>query len=216
MDGKKILCSLTDIEKSYTASARVLGPLSLCVYEGEILGIRGSNGAGKSTLLGVMAGVLRPDAGTCRYASEAAGKIGYTPQELSLYDSLSGLQNLRFWGLSAGLPGKTLSARGSWLLEQLELTDKGKKAVSAYSGGMKRRLQLATALIGMPKLLLLDEPTVGADTHSVALILSMLTNIKQQGCGVVLISHQAGELEAVCSRILTLENGIVTAEERMA
>lgn len=216
MDGKKILCSLTDIEKRYTASVPVLGPLSLAVYEGEILGIRGSNGAGKSTLLGVMAGVLRADAGNCRYEAETGGRIGYAPQELCLYGSLTGLQNLRFWGLSAGLSGKTLSVRSSWLLQQLELKDKGKKVVSTYSGGMKRRLQLATALMGMPRLLLLDEPTVGADTHSIDLILTMLMNLKRQGCGMVLISHQSGELGQVCDRILTLEQGIVTAEESLA
>ena len=215
MDGKKILCGLTDIEKRYTASVPVLGPLSLNVYEGEILGIRGSNGAGKSTLLGVMAGVLRPEAGSCRYAPEAAGRIGYVPQEISLYGSLNGLQNLRFWGMSAGLAGKELSARGRRLLEQMELTDTEKKAVSTYSGGMKRRLHLATALIAQPKLLLLDEPTVGADARSVSLILTTLADVRRQGCAVVLISHQTGELEQVCDRILTLEKGLVTAEERM-
>lgn len=207
MAHKRIVCTLTDVEKRYTASPPVLGPLSLTLSEGELLGIRGHNGAGKSTLLGVMAGVLRPDAGRCEYAPEVEGQIGYVPQELSLYSSLSGLQNLRFWGLAAGLPGKELSVRSRQLLEQLELTDKGKKAVASYSGGMKRRLQLATALMGMPKLLLLDEPTVGADTRSTELILSMLTGLKRQGCAIVLVSHQAGELEAVCDRIVVLENG---------
>ena len=137
------------------------------------------------------------------------------PQEISLYGSLNGLQNLRFWGMSAGLAGKELSARGRRLLEQMELTDKEKKAVSTYSGGMKRRLHLATALIAQPKLLLLDEPTVGADARSVSLILTTLADVRRQGCAVVLISHQTGELEQVCDRILTLEKGLVTAEERM-
>ena len=98
-------------------------------------------------------------------------------------------------------------------LEQLDLRGKGRQAVRAYSGGMKRRLHLATALMDTPALLLLDEPTVGADQHSARLILDMLRHLRGLGCGIVLISHQAGELESVCDRILTLENGLPASQE---
>lgn len=209
---KKAVCVLTAVKKRYTASVPVLGPVSLTLHEGEILGIRGCNGAGKSTLLGVMAGVLRPDTGSCVHAPEAAGRIGYAPQELSLYTSLTGLQNLRFWGMACGMRSRALSARSRWLLERLELSEQGKKAVSAYSGGMKRRLQLASALMGAPRLLLLDEPTAGADDRSAKLMFSLLKNQRRQGCGIALTSHRAGELETVCDRIVTLEDGLITAE----
>lgn len=204
------LCALRDVTKCYARrAAPALGPISLSAAGGEILGVRGPNGAGKSTLLGVMAGVLRPSGGE----RSCACRVGYVPQELSLYSALTGVENLRFWGLAQGLPGKIASVRARWLLKELELSDKGDAPVSALSGGMKRRLHLATALMSTPELLLLDEPTVGADDHSAALILALLGRLAGQGCGIVLTSHRAGELEQVCSRILTLEAGKLVREE---
>lgn len=205
-----VLCALREVTKRYARrAAPVLGPVSLSVSGGEILGVRGPNGAGKSTLLGIMAGVLAPSGGR----RDCACRVGYVPQELSLYSALTGVENLRFWGLAQGLPGKTASVRARWLLGELELPDKGGEPVSAWSGGMKRRLHLATALMSTPELLLLDEPTVGTDDPSAALILALLGRLRGQGCGVVLTSHRAGELEQVCSRILTLEGGKLIREE---
>lgn len=203
------LCALRDVTKCYARrAAPALGPISLSVSGGELLGIRGPNGAGKSTLLGILAGVLRPSGGE----RSCTGRVGYVPQELSLYSALTGVENLRFWGLAQGLPGKTASVRARWLLGELELSGKGDAPVSALSGGMKRRLHLATALMSTPELLLLDEPTVGADDSSAALILALLKRLADQGCGIVLTSHRAGELES-CSRILTLEAGKLVREE---
>ena len=212
MAGEQPLCVLERAEKWYGRSSPALGPVSLEVRPGEILGIRGPNGAGKSTLLGLMAGSLRPDRGSCVRSPQAEGHIGYVPQDLSLYHTLTGLDNLKFWGLAGGLPRKAISARSRWLLERLDLSDRGRDPVSAYSGGMQRRLHLATALMATPRLLLLDEPTVGADERSAGLILSMLKHLQGQQCAVVLISHSPGELERVCSRVLTLEAGLVTGE----
>lgn len=209
------LCTLTGVEKRYHG-VPVLGPLSLTLPAGEVLGVRGPNGAGKSTLLGLLAGVIRPDRGQLAYASGVREHIGYVPQELSLYTALTGLENLRFWGLAWGLPSRAVSARSRWLLERLELTEKGTQPVSAYSGGMKRRLHLATALMVTPRLLLLDEPTVGADTRSTELIFSLLAHLKGQGCAMALTSHQAGELEQICGRILTLEKGRAVSGEAEA
>lgn len=200
------VCALTGAEKRF-GGAPVLGPLDLEIYAGEALGVRGPNGAGKSTLLGLMAGVLRPDRGVCVRSAQAEGATAYLPQDLSLYPSLTGLENLKFWGLAWGLPGKAVAARSRWLLERLELSDKGRQKVSAYSGGMQRRLHLATALMVTPRLLLLDEPTVGADAHSAGLILDMIAHLRDMGCAVVLVSHREGDLERVCGRILTLEGG---------
>ena len=213
MAGEQPLCVLTRAEKRYDRDPPALGPVSLEVRSGEILGIRGPNGAGKSTLLGLMAGSLRPDRGSCVRSPQAEGHTGYVPQDLSLYHTLTGLDNLKFWGLAHGLPRRAISARSRWLLERLDLDRRGNDPVSAYSGGMQRRLHLATALMVTPRLLLLDEPTVGADEHSAGLILSMLEHLQGQNCAVVLISHFPGELERVCSRILTLEAGLITKEE---
>ena len=209
-----ILCRLTDIEKSYgRRAAPVLGPLCLEIEDGEILGVRGANGAGKSTLLGILAGAVRPSRGSRDCLPDVRGRIGYVPQETALYESLTGMENLRFWGAACGLPNRVIPTRSHWLLERLELTEQAEQPVSAYSGGMKRRLHLASALMVTPRLLLLDEPTVGADERSAELILSMLTHLRGQGCGIVLISHRSGELERVCDRILTLESGRVVREE---
>lgn len=210
------LCTLTGVEKGFTAhSAPVVGPLSMEIRASEILGIRGPNGAGKSTLMALMAGVLKPDAGHISYAPDVDGAIAYVPQELSLYSSMTGLENLRFWGYAAGLSGKVIKTRSLWLLQQLGLTDKAKAPVKTYSGGMKRRLHLASALMVTPKLLLLDEPTVGADEDSRKAILNMLMHLKERGCGIVFITHQTQELD-VCDRILTLEQGRFTETEGLS
>lgn len=206
------LCLLRDVHKSY-GRKKVLGPISLEVRRGEILGVKGPNGAGKSTLLSVMAGVLEPDGGERLRSGEAKNATSYLPQELSLYSTLTGCQNLRFWGLACGLPLKVISLKSRRLLKELDLEGKGKMRVSAYSGGMKRRLHLATALMGTPAMLLLDEPTVGADDRSAELILNMISHMRDSGCGVVMISHRAGELEKICDRILTLENGLPVSED---
>ena len=215
MAGEQPLCVLERAEKRYGCGPPALGPVSLEVRPGEILGVRGPNGAGKSTLLGLMAGSLRPDRGTCVRSPEAEGRTGYVPQDLSLYHTLTGLDNLKFWGLAHGLPRRAIAARSRWLLERLELSGRGRDTVAAYSGGMQRRLHLATALMVTPRLLLLDEPTVGADERSAGLILSMLKHLQGMQCAVVLISHSPGELERVCSRVLTLEAGLVVKEETL-
>lgn len=201
------ICTLKNIEKYYNTGSNILGPLSLSINSGEILGLRGHNGAGKSTLLKILAGVEKPNKGQYIHNIELDGLISYVPQDIALYTTLSAIDNLNFWGTVYGLPRKVRKTRSNWLLQQMELSTKANDKVSTYSGGMCRRLHLATALMITPKLLLLDEPTVGADFHSVEIILSLLQNLKQRGCAIVFVSHQSGELEKVCDRIIKLENG---------
>ena len=185
----------------------VLGPVSLAVRPGEVLGLRGENGAGKSTLMGILSGSFAPDEGECLYGEGVPGHIGYVPQELSLYEDMTGLENLRFWGMAAGLSGKMIPVRSSWLLSRFALEEKAKEPVRSYAGGMKRRLHMASALMLTPRLLLLDEPTVGADTASVEIILKTARHIADMGNSVVIISHQPGELEMISDRILILSAG---------
>ena len=205
------LCVLTDAVRHY-GRTRALGPVSLTVRSGQILGVRGPNGAGKSTLLSLLAGDARPDSGTCVRSPAALASTSWVPQELSLYESLTALQNLRFWGIAAGLPPRAIRARSLYLLDRLGLSDKGRARVSSCSGGMKRRIHLASALMVTPALLLLDEPTVGADADSVRLILELLKHLRSLGVGVVLISHRPGELEEAADRIITMEAGLITGE----
>lgn len=203
-----VVCSAENLTKSFGGRrGYALGPVSFTVHAGEIVGLRGENGAGKSTLLSLLAGIQKPDSGTVRYASRENGAVAYVPQELSLYEALSGNANLKFYGLAAGLPFRAIRVRRRWLLKELGLSDKARVKVSAYSGGMKRRLHLASALMVTPSLLLLDEPTVGADTQSVENILHLISHLKTLQCGVVLVTHSDAELQSVSDRIITLQNG---------
>ena len=185
-DDRQIICTLDSVRKQYASqSFPVLNGISLSIAEGEIIGIRGENGSGKSTLLSVTGGLIRPDSGAVRYAEGVKGCIGYVPQDMSLYQDLTGFENLK----------------------QTGLLEKGKLRVRTYSGGMKRRLHLATALMNTPRLLLLDEPTVGADDASAGMILELIRRVRNHGCSVVIISHRFGELESIADRILTLKDG---------
>ena len=207
-DDRQIICTLDSVRKQYASqSFPVLNGISLSIAEGEIIGIRGENGSGKSTLLSVTGGLIRSDSGAVRYAEGVKGCIGYVPQDMSLYQDLTGFENLKFWGIAGGMPARAIRTRSEWLLKQTGLLEKGKLRVRTYSGGMKRRLHLATALMYTPRLLLLDEPTVGADDASAGMILELIRRVRNHGCSVVIISHRFGELESIADRILTLKDG---------
>ena len=206
------ICTIENITKRHGAST-VLGPVSLALYPGEILGIRGANGACKSTLIKIIAGVSKADSGTVDISSEVKKNIGYVPQDVALYPSLSGKHNLEFWAGVNGLRGKQKELRIRWLLTEVNLQDKAKVPVEEYSGGMRRRLNLAAALLTTPQILLLDEPTVGADNQSVEIMLSLMERMRAQGVAVLFISHQGDELRQVCNRIITMDKGLITQEE---
>ena len=210
------ICTIQEITKRHGRST-VLGPLSLALYSGEILGIRGPNGAGKSTLLNIIAGITKADTGSIHMSADIQKKIGYVPQDIALYPSLSGKDNLAFWAGIHGLYGKQKKLKINWLLKEVGLLDKAAMQVQSYSGGMRRRLNLAAALLVTPRLLLLDEPTVGADHQSVDVMLAIMEHMKKQDVAVVFISHRDDELEQVSDRIITLEKGkIVTSQNQGA
>jgi ABC-2 type transport system ATP-binding protein len=202
---------ITNILKKQ-GSSTVLGPVPLVLKKGEILGIRGKNGAGKSTLIKIITGIIKADSGTVTMSAETKDSIGYVPQDIALYPTLSGKNNLAFWAGLYGIHGKRKNVRIDWLLDKVQLTDKANVSLEDYSGGMKRRLNLAAALLITPKLFLLDEPTVGADIQSVEIILSMMTHIKDRGASVIFVSHRDDELEQICDRIITLDEGLIVDE----
>jgi ABC-2 type transport system ATP-binding protein len=205
------LVTVTNILKKQ-GSSTVLGPVSLALHKGEILGIRGKNGAGKSTLIKIITGIIKADSGTVTMSESTKGAIGYVPQDIALYPTLSGKNNLAFWAGLYGIRGNRKNIRINWLLDKVQLTDKANTPLEDYSGGMKRRLNLAAALLITPKIFLLDEPTVGADIQSVDIILSMMTHIRAQGAGVIFVSHRDDELEQICDRIITLDEGLIVDE----
>ena len=202
------ICEIRNLGLHYQRGGRaVLKGLSLSFHKGEILGIRGENGAGKSTLLKALAGLLPYGEGEIRFAPKVQKEISYLPQDLSLYESLTVMENLYFYGKIQGLPKKVIFTRATWLLRELGLEEKAGERLSALSGGMKRRVHLASALMKRPAILLLDEPTVGCDNESYERILSLLRKMKAQGTAMLLISHGRGELEEMADRIVYLEDG---------
>ena len=206
------ICEIRNLGLHYQRGGRaVLKGLSLSFHKGEILGIRGENGAGKSTLLKALAGLLPYAEGEIRFAPKVQKEISYLPQDLSLYESLTAMENLYFYGKIQGLPKKVIFTRANWLLRELGLEEKAGERLSALSGGMKRRVHLASALMKRPAILLLDEPTVGCDNESYERILSLLRKMKAQGTAMLLISHGRGELEEMADRIVYLEDGKIRA-----
>lgn len=207
---EKVVLSLNDIHVSFDGNP-VLNGVSVGLYPGEVLGIRGENAAGKSTLLSVMAGILRPQQGT-RTAAPGA-EIRIVPQDIALYPSLTGKQNLEFFAEADGFFGSAERNRVNEMLRIFNLESSAKKRVETYSGGMKRRLNMAVSLIRTPDILLLDEPTVGADTHSVGIMLGCIKALKELGTSIVLISHNRSDIDAVCDRTVELRNGILLGAE---
>lgn len=204
------ICVLDNVQKRYDKNKPfVLNNVNLTVNSGDIVGIKGYNGAGKSTLLSIIAKCEKYDAGKISYADTVEDKIAYVMQDISLYDDLTGMENLKFWGLALGMPGEQIKIRSRYLIKRVGLLDKADEPLSSYSGGMKRRLHLASALMQTPKLLLLDEATVGADDFSAEIITDIIKELAQKGCGIVMSSHLLGELDRVCTRIVTLDNGIL-------
>jgi len=194
--------------------------VSLAVRRGEIYGLLGPNGAGKTTTISLVCGLLKPDGGSIAVGGAsfwgdpqaARGIMGVSPQELAVYEELSGRENLEFWGRIAGLTARAARARAGELLEALSLVDRGKDPVKQYSGGMKRRINLGCALMHRPALLLLDEPTVGIDPQARANILGFVRELAAAGAAILYTTHYLEEAETLCHRIGIIDHGRLLAE----
>ena len=211
--------SVSELSKSF-GDIRAVSGVSLEIHGGEIVGLLGPNGAGKTTTIGMICGLLQPDSGSVtvnghdfsKHAREAQRSMGVVPQEVALYEELSADQNLIFWGKLAGLSAANAKKRSKELLVELSLEDRGQDPVSEYSGGMKRRVNIGCALMHEPKLLLLDEPTVGIDPQARANILEFVRGLAKRGTGVLYTTHYLDEAESLCERINIIDEGKVLAE----
>jgi len=207
------------LTKRYGEKIAVDG-ISFEVRPGEIYGLLGPNGAGKTTTLSMVSGLLAPDSGRISFdgidlaADPLAVKrqLGVVPQEVALYEELSALENLRFWGSLYGLAGKGLAAAVERALDAVGLAGRAKDPVKVYSGGMKRRLNLALGLVHSPRAVLLDEPTVGIDPQARASILEMVRAVAAGGTSVIYTTHYLEEAERLCDRIGILDHGRILAE----
>jgi ABC-2 type transport system ATP-binding protein len=213
------LLKVEHLSKSFGA-VRAVDSVSFEVRPGEIYGLLGPNGAGKTTSISMISGLLKPDAGEVSVAGasfwsnpqQAKSIMGVVPQELAIYEELSGRENLEFWGRMAGLSSGDAKSRANELLAALTLTDRADDAVKKYSGGMKRRINLGCALLHHPKLLLLDEPTVGIDPQARMNILEFIRNLRATGTGILYTTHYLEEAESLCQRIGIIDHGKLLAE----
>ncbi|MBU4267323.1 MAG: ABC transporter ATP-binding protein [Acidobacteria bacterium] len=218
---QKIL-EIKNLSKSY-GEITALANFSLNLGKGEVLGLLGPNGAGKTTLISILSGTLRDFTGSATFKGQdlfsdrhLKNLIGIVPQEMAFYEDLGALENLMFWGGLYDIPKKELKKRALELLAVVELSARAKEAVKKFSGGMKRRLNIAIGLVHQPELLLLDEPTVGLDVQAKVNILDIIRHIGQQGTSVVFTTHQLSEVEQICSRIAIMDKGSVLAEGTLA
>ena len=206
-----------------TGARKVFGAVTaldgatLALREGELLALLGPNGAGKTTLIRAMAGRARLDAGEIRVFSELviAGstrpELGIVPQEIALYPRLSARENLNVFAALQGLSGRQLKEQVAWALEQTGLADRAVEAVEKFSGGMRRRLNIACGIVHRPRVVLLDEPTVGVDPQSRDRIYDMLAVLMRDGVSLLLTTHHLEEAEARCTRTVIIDHGRVIA-----
>ena len=218
-----MLLSVEQISKSYGTRKAVDG-VSFQVQRGQTVGLIGPNGAGKSTTVGMISGLLRADSGRILMDGEPMGqgvsaaksKIGFVPQDLALYEDLSALENLKLFGALYGLKGAHLKQRCEQALALVNLSDRAQDHPATFSGGMKRRLNIAAALLHDPLLLILDEPTVGVDPQSRNAIFDTLEVLQSQGRSLIYTSHYMEEVERLADHIVIIDHGKVLADETPA
>jgi ABC-2 type transport system ATP-binding protein len=211
------LVRVNGLRKTYE-SLLAVDDVSFEIRRGEIFGLLGPNGAGKTTTISILAGILSPSAGTIQLAErefrrtpEMKRLLGVVPQELAIYPKLTGRENLEFFGALYGLSGALLNARVDQMLTLVGLADRGGSRADTYSGGMKRRLNLAVGLMHNPQLLLLDEPTVGVDPQSRNHIFEGVRELNRQGLTILYTSHYMEEVQALCDRVGIMDRGRLIA-----
>lgn len=212
------IITVENLVKSYNGHTAVDG-ISFDIDRGEIFGLLGPNGAGKSTIISIMCCLLEATSGRVtiegidiqKDSFEVRKIIGIVPQEISLYPTLTARENLSFYGQIYGLSGKSLKNRIDILLDMVGLTDRADDILEGYSGGMKRRINIAVALLHNPKILFLDEPSTGVDPQSRKRIYDTIQDLNKGGMTVLLTTHQMEDAEKLCHRIAIVDKGKLIA-----
>lgn len=208
---------ITDLRKQFGSLVALQG-VSFTLPEGQRLALLGPNGAGKTTLIRCLSGRTKPNSGTLRLFGDpietlgARDSLGLVPQEIALYGDLTTRENLQAFGRFHGLSRRMVSDRVDWALEWTGLAERADDLVGGFSGGMKRRVNLACGVLHSPRLLLLDEPTVGVDPQSRQRIFSMLDDLNRMGTTTLLTTHHLEEAEERCDRIVIMDRGKVIAD----
>lgn len=205
--------------RKYYGSVKAVDGIEFQIQEGEVFGLLGPNGAGKSTAISMISSLIVPTAGEIFFmgksiledSGELKQNLGVVPQEIALYPTLTGYQNLAFWGGMYGLRGSLLKKRIEEVREIIGLNNRLRDRVDKYSGGMKRRLNIGAALLHKPKLLIMDEPTVGIDPQSRNHILDTVLELNRGGTTIIYTSHYMEEVEYLCDRICIMDQGKIIA-----
>lgn len=208
------ILEIKSLKKSF-GEKEVVDGLTFKVNKGEILGFLGPNGAGKSTTINMITTILDIDEGNVLFEGRNIDSnnnsfkkaLGYVPQDIALFNDLSAYENVKFFGSLYGLKGECLKSRVKETLKLVGLCDRKDDYPDSFSGGMKRRLNIACSIVHKPKLLIMDEPTVGIDPQSRNNILKVTKSLRDNGTTIIYTSHYMEEVEAICSRILIIDNG---------
>jgi ABC-2 type transport system ATP-binding protein len=215
---ENIIVSAANLSKYYGEALAVNG-VNFEILRGEFFGLLGPNGAGKTTVIGMLTGLIDPSEGRIMVGEvelhakpkEAKAQLGFVPQDFAFYPTLSARDNLSFFGRIYGIRGKRLRKRTDDVLYMVELHDRADQAVSTLSNGMKRRLNIAIGLLHKPRILILDEPTVGVDAHLRQVILENLKELNQNGLTVLYTTHRMDEAERLCHRVAIMDKGQMIA-----
>ncbi|WP_105615861.1 ABC transporter ATP-binding protein [Vallitalea okinawensis] len=212
------LLEIRSLKKQYKEITAV-NDLSFKIEEGEVLGLLGPNGAGKTTAISIISTLIKANDGEVLYKGENIAKhpgkiqrdLGFVPQEIALFTTLTAYDNLMFWGKAYGLKGVTLKKKAKGILERIGLEDRGKDKVETFSGGMKRRLNIGAALLHEPSIVIMDEPTVGIDPQSRQYILDIVKDLNDKGSTIIYTSHYMEEVEQLCNKIIIMDHGKIIA-----
>ncbi|MCK4938110.1 MAG: ABC transporter ATP-binding protein [Methanosarcinales archaeon] len=212
------IITVENLVKKYDGHTAVDG-VSFEIERGEIFGLLGPNGAGKSTIISILCSLLKPTRGRVNIdgfdlitnTNDIKKIIGVVPQEISLYPTLTAKENLEFYGKIYGLSGKTLKSKVEVLLDMVGLTERADDLLEGFSGGMKRRINIAAALLHRPRILFLDEPSTGVDPQSRRRIYDTIHDLNQEGMTVILTTHQMEDAEKLCHRIAIVDKGKLIA-----
>lgn len=213
------MISVSHLKKNY-GPVEALKGISFTIGKGEFFGLLGPNGAGKTTTISIISTIVEADSGevvidglSLKESPKSCKKvIGVVPQEIALYNELSAFDNLMFWGSLYGVPKEELRKRADEILQLFGLADRKNDKVGTYSGGMKRRINIASALMHRPKVLFMDEPTVGIDPQSRNLIYEVIEKLHKEGMTMVYTTHYMEEAERFCDRIGIIDNGQIIAQ----
>ena len=209
-----VAVSISGLTKEY-GTTRAVDGLTLAIPEAEVFGLLGPNGSGKTTTINCLTGLLKPNGGTVKVLGfdlhsqglEARRVMGVSPQETAVYPYLTGEENIRLFGELYSVPKKGLGAKVDYVLEKVGLLDEAKRRVSRYSGGMKRRVSIAMALVTDPKVVLLDEPTVGMDPQARRAVWDFILELRDEGKTIMLTTHYMEEAEELCDEVGIIDHG---------